>query len=221
MACAGKLRPRRQQKSDARAGPVPAPPGKVWCRGRQEKRGSRWPPRIPRCGYRKPLFDEPLLRREAAQRPADVSLTEPLERPVTELPYPLARDAKHRADLLQRVLAPALQPEVEPEDLRVARWERRERLLDLVGEEAVHRLLLGVGHLVGDEPLDERAVALGVHRRVEAHVARVERGERLHDVDREPGELRQLLGARLAAELLAEDLRRLDDARQGGGGGER
>ena len=97
----------------------------------------------------------------------------------------------------------------------------RERLLDLVGEEAVHRLLFRVRHLVGDEALDERAIAFGIHRRVESHVARVERGERLHDVDRQTGELRQLFGARLAVELLAQDLARLDDAREIGGAVER
>ena len=69
--------------------------------------------------------------------------------------------------------------------------ERAERLLDLVVEEAVHRLFFRVGHLVGDEALDERAVALGVHGRVEAHVAGIEGGERLHDVDREAGEVRR------------------------------
>ena len=61
----------------------------------------------------------------------------------------------------------------------------------------------------------------GIHRRVEADVARVERGERLHDVDRQSGELRQLFRARLAIELLAEDLGRLDDAREVGGAVER
>ena len=59
----------------------------------------------------------------------------------------------------------------------------RSALLDLLGEEAVHRLLFGVGLLVGDEALDERAIALGIERRVEPDVAGVERGERLHHVD--------------------------------------
>src|SRR5215208_1018678 len=154
------------------------------------------------------------LRGEAAERAAHVAFAKALERAVAELPDALARDAEHRADLLERVLAPALQAEVQPEHLRVARRERVERLLDLVGEEAVHRLLLGVGHLVGDEALDQRAIALRVHRRVEPHVAGVQRGERLDDVDRQPGELRQLLGARLPAKLLPQDLRRLDDARE-------
>src|SRR5215208_6187159 len=154
------------------------------------------------------------LRGEAAERAADVTSAQPLERAIAELPDALARDAEHRADLLERVLAPAFQAEVQPEDLGVARRERVERLLDLVGEEAVHRLLLGVGHLVGDEALDQRAIALRVQRRVEPHVAGVQRGERLDDVDRQPGELRQLLRARLAAELLPQDLGRLYDARE-------
>ena len=151
----------------------------------------------------------PIRYAQAAKLPSarpDVALAQALERTVAQLADPLARDAEHRADLLERVLAPALEAEVQPQHLRVARRQRVERLLDLVGEEAVHRLLLGVRHLVGDEALDERAIALGIHRRVEAHVAGVERGERLHDVDRKAGELRQLLGRRLAAQLLPQDL---------------
>ena len=91
-----------------------------------------------------------------------------------------------------------------------------ERLLDLVGQEAVHRFFFGVGHLVGDESLDERAIAFGIHRRIEPHIAGVEGGERLDDIDRESGELRELLGVRLAAQLLAQGLGRFDDAREVG-----
>ena len=124
----------------------------------------------------------PYAAKLASARPTSPS--EPLERAVAQLADALAGDAEHAADLLERVLAPALEPEVEPQHLGVARRQRAERLLDLVGEEAVHRLPLRCrGMLVGDEALDERAVAFGIERRVEPHVARVERGERLHDVD--------------------------------------
>jgi len=126
----------------------------------------------------------------------------------------LARDAKHRADLFERVLASALEAEVETQNLCVARRQRAERLLDLVGEEAIHCFLFRVRHLVGDEPLDERAIAFGIHRRVEADVARVERRQRLNHVHRKTGQLRELFRARLAVELLAKDLGRLDDSRK-------
>src|ERR1019366_6741966 len=150
------------------------------------------------------------LRREAPQRPPNVAFSEPLERPVTQLAHAFARDAEHRAELLESVLASALEPEVETQDLRVARRERVERLLDFIGEKAVHRFLLGVRHFVGDETLDERAVAVGIHWGVEAHVAGVQRGERLDDVHREAGERGQLLGRRFTAHFLPQDLARLD-----------
>src|SRR3989337_955946 len=66
-------------------------------------------------------------RGEAAQRAADIPFAEALERAIAELTSPLARHAKHRADLLERVLAAAFEPEVEPEHLRVTRRQRSER----------------------------------------------------------------------------------------------
>jgi len=106
------------------------------------------------------------------------------------------------------MLASALEAEVEAEDLGVAGRECVEGALDLVVQEAVHGLLLGVGQLVGHEALDEGAVAFGVHGGVEADVAGVEGGERLDDIDGQAGQLRQLLGVGLAAKLLAQDLGR-------------
>src|SRR5262245_15456689 len=96
-----------------------------------------------------------MLRGETAECAADVSFAETLERPIAELANPLACDAEHGADLLERMLATTLETEVQTQDLRVTRWQRAERLFDLVGEEAVHRLFLGIWHLVGDETLDE------------------------------------------------------------------
>src|SRR5688572_3246055 len=95
------------------------------------------------------------LCREATQRAADVAFTEPLERPVPKLTDALAGDAEQRANFLERVLAPALEPEIQPENLRVPRGKRRQSRFDLVVEEAVHCLLLRVRHLVSDEPLDQ------------------------------------------------------------------
>src|SRR5687768_1886838 len=154
------------------------------------------------------------LRRERSQRAADVSFTQSLQSPVPKLTDALTGNSEQRANLLERVLSPTLEPKVQTKDLGIPRRQRRKRRLDLIVEEAVHCFLLGVRHLVGDEPLDQRPIAFRIHRRVEPHVAGVERGERLNDVHRQPGELGQLFGSRLAPHLLAEDLRRLDDARQ-------
>ena len=63
--------------------------------------------------------------REAAQRAADVAFAQALERAVAELANALARDAEHGADFLERVLASALEAEVEAQHLRVARRQRR------------------------------------------------------------------------------------------------
>src|SRR5688500_10321232 len=117
------------------------------------------------------------LRGETPESATYVSLTEPLQCTVAKLTNTLARDAEHRADLLECVLASAFEAEVQSQHLRIPRRKRRQGSLDLVVEEAVHCLLLGVGHFVGDEPLDQRAIALRIHWRVEPHIARVERGE--------------------------------------------
>src|SRR5688500_4728631 len=169
--------------------------------------------RVPTTG----AASRKILRREAAERAADVALAQALERAVAELANAFARHAEHRTDFFQRVLAATLEPEVKAQHLRVARWERSERELDLVGEEAIHRLLLRVRHLIGDEPFDERPITFRIHRRVEPNVAGVQGGERLHDIDRQAGELRELFGRWFATKLLPEDLRRLDDAREIGG----
>src|SRR5205085_91442 len=75
------------------------------------------------------------LRREAGQRLADGSLAQPLERAVAQLADPLAGHAEHPADLFQGVLASAVEAEVEPQHLGVTRRQRRQRVLDLLGEE--------------------------------------------------------------------------------------
>src|SRR5512135_2629676 len=81
------------------------------------------------------------LAAERLQRAANVAFAQALEGAVAKLAYPFARDAEHGTDFLKRVLAAALETEVQAQHLGVARRERAERLLDLVGEEAVHRLL--------------------------------------------------------------------------------
>src|ERR1019366_6348371 len=91
----------------------------------------RLPTVIP-TAVRRPSSAVP-LRSEAAERPPHIALAQPLECAITQLAHAFARDAEHRADLLERVLASTLEPEVETQDLRVARRERAERLLDFIG----------------------------------------------------------------------------------------
>src|SRR2546422_6103689 len=96
------------------------------------------------------------LRCEGPQRLAHRAFAQPLERAVAQLADALPRDAEHPADLFQRVLAPAVQTEIETQHFGVALLEAVERRLDLVGQEAVHRLLFRIREVFGDEALDER-----------------------------------------------------------------
>src|SRR5688500_798832 len=82
------------------------------------------------------------LRREAPECTAHITFTKALERAIAELSNALARHAEHRANLLERVLTSAFEPEVETEHLCVTWWQRAERLLDLIVEEAIHCFLL-------------------------------------------------------------------------------
>src|ERR671927_130010 len=90
------------------------------------------------------------LRREATQRTSHIALTKALERAIAELANALAGDAEHGPDLLQGVLPSAVQPEIEPQHFRVAHGQSIQRLLDFIGEEAIHRFLLRVRQLVRD-----------------------------------------------------------------------
>src|SRR5262245_39769484 len=159
-------------------------------------------------------FEKVRLGREARQRAADVAFAQPLERAVAQLAHPLAGDAEHAADFLQGVLPAAVEAEVEPEHLGVPRRQGAEGGLDLLGEEAVHRLLFRVTLLVGDEPVDQTAIAFRVERRIQPDIGRVERRERLDHVEREPGGAGDLLRRGLAPELLAERLGGADDTGQ-------
>src|SRR5690606_21185204 len=88
---------------------------------------------------------------ETGQCLAHVAFAQALQRAVAQLAHALARDAEHAADLLEGVLAPAGQAEVEAQHLRVARRERAERGLDLFAQEVVHRRFFGGALVVGDE----------------------------------------------------------------------
>src|SRR5436309_5395876 len=101
----------------------------------------------------------PILRREATERTADVAFAQPLQRTITQLTHALACHAEHRADLLERVLSTTLETEIQSEYLRIARRQRTKRLFNFVVQEAIHRFLFRIRHLVGDESLDERPIA--------------------------------------------------------------
>src|SRR6266576_3627875 len=105
---------------------------------------------------------------EARERLADVAVAQPLQRAIAQLAHPLTRHAQHAADLLERVLPSAVQTEVQPQYFGIAALQRVERLLDLVGQEAIHRLIFRVRQVLGDEALDQRAITVGIERRVEA-----------------------------------------------------
>src|SRR5690606_31449938 len=96
--------------------------------------------------------------REAVQRGAELALAQAPQGAVAELTDALARHAQHVADLLERVLAAALEPEVQPQHAGVARRERVQRALDLLGEQPLLDVRLRLGRLLDDEPLDELAV---------------------------------------------------------------
>src|SRR5512143_588835 len=66
---------------------------------------------------------------EALQCVAQLALAQALERTVPQLAHTLACDAQHVADLLQRVLAAALETEVQAQHARIARGQRVQRAL--------------------------------------------------------------------------------------------
>src|SRR3984957_9911516 len=152
----------KQHQATSKQQPATWPRGRSQCSAtgprRQTPNGSCTPGRPYRAATPgSPLF--PSLRGEASQRAAHIALSQPLERTITKLPDALACDAEHRADLLQRVLPAAFESEVQSEDFGIACGEGAEGLFDLVIEEAVHRFFFRIRHFVGDEPLDQRAIA--------------------------------------------------------------
>src|SRR5690606_33459136 len=81
--------------------------------------------------------------REARQRATGVAFLEPLQGPISELAHSLTGHAEHLADLLERVLATAVEAEVQSQHSRVARRQRGQRLLASLG--LLPRELLGPG----------------------------------------------------------------------------
>src|ERR1700730_16858798 len=81
------------------------------------------------------------LRREASERATNVTFTEALQGTIAKLANALARDSQQGTDLLERVLPPAFESEVQTQHLRIPRGKRRQRGFDFVVEEAVHCFL--------------------------------------------------------------------------------
>src|SRR5258707_12928352 len=103
-----------------------------------------------------------LLGGETGEGFAYIAIAKPLQRTIAQLPHALASHAEHSPDLFQRVLTSAVQTEVQPQHFGIAALQRVERLLDLVGQEAIHRLVFRVRQVLGDEALDERAITVGI-----------------------------------------------------------
>src|SRR5882762_9422221 len=155
-----------------------------------------------------------LLGGETGEGFAYIAIAQPLQRTIAQLPHALASHAEHSPDFFQRVLTSAVQTEVQPQYFGIAALQRVERLLDLVGQEAIHRLIFRVRQVLGDEALDERAITVGIERGIEPHVAGVERGERLHDLERQLRRVGDLFRRRLSTQRLPEILGSAHDAGQ-------
>src|SRR5688500_406476 len=82
------------------------------------------------------------LRSEILQ-PLGLLLAQLAERPVAELADPLTRDPHHPADLLQGAAPAVVQTEIEPQHLRIAWRQRRQRSLDVFGAAVGHRRRVG------------------------------------------------------------------------------
>src|SRR5436190_11571815 len=173
----------------------------------------------PCCAPTISLLRPPLRRLccETCQGFADVAVAQTLQRAIPELANALTGHAEHAADLFERVLAPAVETEVQPQHLGVPPLQRVQRLLDLIRQEAIHRLIFRIREIFGDEALDQRTIAVRIEGRIEPDIARVQRGQRLHDLQRQLGRVRDLFGRRLAPQRLAQIFRRAHDARQVGG----
>src|SRR5262245_10382693 len=121
-----------------------------------------------------------------------------------ELTDPLARDAELAADLLERLRFLAVEPEPQRQDALHARVEAGQRSCELAGAEVLRRRARGrLGVLVLDQVgVEALAVADG---RLEADRVLDQLQELVDALYREPALGRELLGRRVAVELLCED----------------
>ncbi len=147
---------------------------------------------------------------------AGFAFAQPLERPVAELTDPLASDSHHPADLLEGPAVAVLESKIEPEHLGIARRQRGQRRLDVLG------LAVGQGRAVGAllvdggkalHPLVAVAVPGGV---IEPHRLRVESRQAPYRLGGQAGGPRELLGGGHPPETLLEERRGPSESAQVG-----
>src|SRR5690606_22469631 len=163
-----------------------------------------------------PCYVEPSegSRRERGQRLPFLPFTQALECTVPELANSLSRHAENVADLLERVLAAAIQPEVEPQHLGIARLQRLECAPDSLREQVLLHFLLGEDRLFGDEPVHQLRILRVTDRCVQPDLGSIQRLQALHDLWREAGCLRQLLRRGITPQLLLQPLSFTEDLRE-------
>src|SRR6185503_4990169 len=150
-----------------------------------------------------------------------VSLAEAGEGAVAELTDPLAGNTHHAADLLERPAVAIVQPEVEPENLRIARRQGRQSRLDVmslaVGDgRTVRALLVKRGEAL--DPLARISIPGGM---VETDCLGVEGAQTANRLHREARGASQFLGSRHAPQPVLQQSRRTAQSTQVGGAVER
>src|SRR5690606_16844374 len=200
--------PRRSRHSPARR-----------CRSAREPPESRRaPPTCEGCPFTgKGELRQWLLGGERRERGTLVPLPQPLQCPIPQLPDTLPRHTQDVADLLQRVLTPALQPEVQAKHLRVPRLKRLQSPTDPFREEPLLHLFLREDRFVRDESIHQLRVIRIADRRIQPDLGGVQRLQALDDFRRKARCDRQLLRAGVAPELLLQTLPLPEDLRQVGG----
>src|SRR5690349_3562455 len=173
--------------------------------------GSRWArPSSPRTTH---TTDACLtLPEEALERSRTRHVTQPRQRLLLDLADPLARDPEERPDLLECHWLLAVEPEVQPQDLRLALLEARQCLLDRLGQCLLERLLVRRRVDVVGEIVEQLVVFARRERSVEGEMGLRDR-HRLRDLFL--GDIHAVsdLGMRcLASELLEQGVGALADA---------
>src|SRR5262245_39740467 len=97
-------------------------------------------------------------------------MTQAGERLLLDLPHALACDAEQRADLLERHGLAAVQTKIEAQDLRLALFQVRQRLLDRLSERLLEGLLVGRGVQRVGQVVEELVVLAGREGRIEREV---------------------------------------------------
>src|SRR6266511_1605010 len=110
------------------------------------------------------------LRQEAFERPGTTHVPQPRQGLLLELPHPLARDAEQRSDLLERHRPLALEPEVEPQDRRLAVLERGQHPFDRLGQGMLEDLVVGAGIGSVGQVVEQLVVLAGRQGSIEGQV---------------------------------------------------